>query len=95
MLPALDEDIAERLLRCARAVALFGARAILSGVSPSVAMMAVRHGIDLTSLHPESWPEGQVAPRSRGVALRRAVTWPTDATAAAVGFAAGIRIRVV
>jgi len=50
--PALDEDIAERLLHCARAVALLGVRAILSGVSPSVAVMAVRHGIDLTSLHP-------------------------------------------
>lgn len=50
--PTLDVDIAERLLRGARSVSLLGAQAILSGVSPALAVTAVRHSIDLTLLHP-------------------------------------------
>jgi rsbT co-antagonist protein RsbR len=50
--PSLDGEVADLLLRAARAARLLGARTILSGVSPAVAKVAVELGVDLSSLTP-------------------------------------------
>ena len=50
--PSLDGEVADLLLRAARAAGLLGARTILSGVSPAVAKVAVELGLDLSSLTP-------------------------------------------
>jgi PAS domain S-box-containing protein len=48
--PVIDTQVADGLLRTARAVRLLGARVIITGISPSMAQTLVRLGADLSGI---------------------------------------------
>jgi rsbT co-antagonist protein RsbR len=51
-MPAIDEQIAERLVRVARAVQLLGCACIVTGISPRIARMFTELGINLEHIKP-------------------------------------------
>lgn len=50
--PTVDTNVANVLIQAARATSLLGARAILCGIRPEVAQVAVNLGINLSALMP-------------------------------------------
>jgi anti-anti-sigma regulatory factor len=48
--PVVDSQVADALVRAARAVRLLGARVVLTGIRPEVAQTLVGLGIDLSGI---------------------------------------------
>jgi len=69
--PVVDTQVADALLRAARAAGLLGARVVLTGISPEVAQTLVQLGADLSRITTKATLQSAVADALRTAARRK------------------------